>query len=662
MAINRVSSILAADFGSSLTRVVLFDVVDGEYRVVAHASGRTTQGYPDDDLNVGLRRLLSNITKVTGRQFYNQIGRVVTPEDRNRNGVDYFITTASAGRPIRAIVVGLVPEISITSALRAMSGTYVETVAEFHLRDGYSEEDRLNAIILGRPDLIFVAGGTNDGAVTALKEILGVVELGLKIQDEDLRPPLLYAGNKALQGYISETFGDLTEVLMSGNIRPKMERESFDSAQAALGKAYDEHRETHGVAFGTVGEMSSTGILPTAQSYGLITEYYAQTHKANIVAMDIGSTSAVLAASFHGQTSTQISTTKGLGQSAVTLIDDVGEDAIAKWLPYYPTGSEIRNYALNKLARPASIPMNERHLFMEQAMIRTAMRQMVEAGRHTWKGVPQSGLLPHIETVIVGGSALQGTGNAPYDMMLIADCLQPVGITEIKVDRHGVIPAMSAIARVQPDAAVQIMDGNSLEHMGTLISLEGQASGISPDTVVATMVVENIQDEETGKSLSKDITVNSLFSLPVPLNFELKLRIKCKRGFKINGKSRLRQTIFGTVLIDARGRSFDAPLTVEERMRLLPQWIADASDDPVMKLPAEWATDSTQPAEVIKPEEEIVVAAPQPDAEDDLFEDFDDDDGELAEAEFDPGEFMFDEDETYDEEDDDLGSLRDLLN
>lgn len=659
MAINRVSSILAADFGSVLTRVVLFDVVDGEYRLVAHASGRTTQGYPDDDLNVGLRRLLGTIRNVTGRQFYNQIGRVVTPEDRNRNGIDYFITTASAGRPIRAIVVGLVPEISISSAIRAMSGTYIETVAEFHLRDGYSEEDRLNAIILGRPDLIFVAGGTNDGAVTALKEILSVVELGLQIQDEDLRPPVLYAGNKALQGYITETFGDLTDVLMSSNVRPAMDREFFDSAQAALGKAYDEHRESHGVAFGTVGEMSSTGILPTAQSYSLIAEYYAQTRQANIVAMDIGSTSTVLVGSFNGQTNTQISTTKGLGQSAITLIDEVGEEAIAQWLPYYPAGSEIRNYALNKLSRPASIPMNLRDMFMEQAMIRTAMRQMVAEGRHHWKGVNPVGLLPHIDTIIVGGSALQGAGNAPYDMMMVADCLQPVGITEIKADRHGVIPAISAIARVQPDAAVQIMDGNSLEHLGTLFSLEGQATGLASDTVVAEMVFENIEDEDTGKPLSKEIPVNSLFSLPVPNTFELKLKITCKRGFRINGKRSLRITIYGTVLIDARGRTLNAPETVEARIALLPQWIADASDDPLMELPEDWAIDSSQDDDddEIFTEDDDVDEAGQSTADDEaLFADVGNGEDELAESEVDLDDLFAD-----DEDADDLGSLRDLL-
>lgn len=647
MASNRVSSILTADFGSVQTRVVLFDVVEGEYRVVAHEQGRTTLGYPDDDLNVGLRRLLSHVTDVTGRQFYNQIGRIVTPEDRNRNGVDYFITTSSAGRPMRVIVVGLVPDISIASALRALSGTYVEVITEFYLRDGYSDEDRLNAMILGRPDVIFISGGSDGGAVTALEDILHSVELGLKIQDADLRPPVLYAGNKQLQSVVNNVFSELTEVLISDNIRPTMEHEALDSAQVALAKAYDDHRETQGEAFVTVGEMSSTGLMPTAQSYDLVAEYFAKTQGGNVVALDVGSTSSVLVGVFNGQSSTQISTTKGLGQSAITLIDDVGESAIADWLPYYPKGHEIRNYAMNKLARPASIPMNLRDMFMEQAMMRAAVRQMVASSRHTWKGVKPAGLLPTIDLIIIGGGVLTGTGHPAYDMMMVADCIQPTGITEIKADRLGVIPSMSALARVQPDAAVQILDGNNLDHLGTLISLEGHGKeGIAAKLEIST-------DEEPVKY---DLKVGEVLSLPLPHSYSLSLKISCQQGFRVNGKRRLKLNLTGGtagVVIDARGRNLNPPATVDDRIRLLPQWISSATDDDLMELPETWAIDENIPVRETKLttiEAPIVVGA------DDLDEDIE---------HHDPDEFdiadLFDEDDQHLDDDDDLASLRDLI-
>ena len=39
-------SVLAVDFGSVNTRVLLFDVVDGDYALVAHRQGKTTIDAP----------------------------------------------------------------------------------------------------------------------------------------------------------------------------------------------------------------------------------------------------------------------------------------------------------------------------------------------------------------------------------------------------------------------------------------------------------------------------------------------------------------------------------------------------------------------------------------------------------------------------------------
>ncbi|MEM9951836.1 MAG: glutamate mutase L [Chloroflexota bacterium] len=655
MASNRVSSILAADFGSVRTRVVLFDVVDGEYRLVAHATGRTTLGFPDNDLNKGLRRQLQELTRVTGREFYNQNGHVVTPEDRQRNGVDYFITTASAGRPIRTIIIGLLPEVSVASALRATSGTYIERVAEFHLRDGYTEEDRLNAIVTGRPDLIFVAGGTNNGAQEALKDILEIVELGLKIQDKELRPPILYAGNKALQEHINERFSGLTDVILSENIRPSMTIESTDAAQIALGKAFDEHRETQGVAFSTVGEMSSTGLLPTAESYRLVGDYFSKTRQANVILADMGSTSTILVGSFNGDTNASIRTNVGLGQSILETLNTLGEDALRPWLPFYPIGSEIRNYVMNKLARPASIPMNAREMFLEQAMMRVALRQIVQEDRQAWKDVSPEGLLPHVDLIVVGGGALTGTGTPAYDMMLLADSLQPTGITEIKADRHGIIAPMSAIARAEPEAMVQLIEGDDLEHLGTLINLTGTRG--TSDGVAAKLVITT--EDET---VNYDLKVGEYLSLPLPHNFSIKIKISCRGNYRIAGRSSRTLTLKGGtagIVIDARGRPLLPPATVGERMTVIPQWIASATDTAPIVLPVEWnlnPEDELEAEELSSTQEMQTLFDTIEDEDDPLFA-YEEEDEELVQ-----NDELLDDLFAEEEDDDDIGGLRDLLN
>jgi hypothetical protein len=585
MAANRLGTILTADFGSVHTRAVLIDVVDGEYRVVARESGLTTLGYPVDELNLGLKRLLKQMSDVTGRNFYNQIGRIIIPEDVERNGVDAFITTASAGRPIRAVLVGLMPDISITSALRAMSGTYIEASAQIHLRDGRSDEERLNALLLSRPDLLLIVGGTDKGAKTALMELLKVVKLALTITDAELRPSIIFAGNKELHEPVKAFFGDLTSLMLTDNLRPKMEEESFESISRELDRAYDQHRETHGDAFRLVSDMSSTGLLPTAQSYALVADYFARSRKGNVIAVDMGSTSSVMVGVFNGQASTRISTTKGLGQSADTLRQEIGEDAITAWLPYYPEAGEIHNYALNKLSRPYTIPLDTRDLFMEHAFLRAGLRQMKSEARGLWHKVEQFGTIPAVKTIIAGGAALTGTGSAAYNMMLIADSLQPTGVTDIKGDPYGLIPAMNAIAKMNPSAAVQLLEGGGLEHYGTLISFEGNPKAGRP---VARLRITL----EDGERVDYDLKGGEILTLPLPERRSLKMNIRCSRGFSVGGKSSLKLTMEGGtagIMIDARGRNFHAPDTVVERARVMPVWIQKATDLPLfIEIPEEW--------------------------------------------------------------------------
>jgi hypothetical protein len=583
MAANRLGTILTADFGSVHTRAVLIDVVDGEYRLVAREAGLTTLGYPVDELNLGLKRLLQQMTDVTGRNFYNQIGRIIIPEDAERNGVDTFITTASAGRPIRAVVVGLMPDISITSALRAMSGTYIEATAQIHLRDGQTDEERLNAVLLSRPDLLLIVGGTDKGAKTALLELLKIVQLALQITERELRPNIIFSGNKELHEPIKALFADLTNVMLTENLRPKMEEESFESISLELDKAYDKHRETHGDAFRLVSDMSSTGLLPSAQSYALVAEYFAKSRKGNVIAVDMGSSSSVMVGVFNGQASTRISTTKGLGHSAESLRQELGEDAIAAWLPYYPQPSEIHNYALNKLSRPYTIPLDNRDLFMEHAFLRAGLRRMANEARALWHQLEPRGALPPVKLIVAGGSALTNTGDPAYNIMLIADCLQPTGVTEIKGDPYGLIPAIGAIAKMNPSAAVQLLEGGNLEHYGTLLSLDGNPK--AGRTVAHLKIVT-----EGGERINREIKGGEILSLPD--EFTLKVQLSMSRGFAVAGKGTIKLEIkagTGCLVIDARGRNFNAPGTVEERAKVLPVWIQKTTGNPnTIEIPADW--------------------------------------------------------------------------
>ena len=167
--------------------------------------------------------------------------------------------------------------------------------------------------------------------------------------------------------------------------------------------------------------------------------------------------------------------------------------------------------------------------------MRAGVRYMVSESRQVWKGVNNVGLMPEIGLIVIGGGALTGAGNSTYEMMLIADCIQPTGVTDIKADRIGVIPAIDAVARAQPASAVQILDGSNLEHLGTLISLEGR---YKPNTLAVEIHLD-VRDEPI------HLQAGQLVTLPIPDDFELEIDLRCKNGFRVNGKRRLKVTLRG---------------------------------------------------------------------------------------------------------------------
>lgn len=585
VASGQTGSILAADFGSVNTRVVMVDVVEGEYRLVARTTGQTTLGYPVDDASVGLYRIVQDIADLTGRKFFDANRHIITPEGNDRTGVDYFVTTASAGRPVRAVIVGLMPDVSVESAVRAVSGAYVQIVATLHLLDDMNEEDRLNAILLNHPDLIFIAGGTDKGAQKALLEILQVVRMAVRLTDRMQRPVVLYAGNSILRDRVADLFGEYTTFLVAENIRPAMEEEQFESALVQIGRAYDEHKERTGASFASIARMSSTGVLPTAQSYALIAEYFAKTRNYNVVAIDIGSASSLAIGTFNKRIDTTISTKLGVGHSAISLLDTIGVTAIQEWLPFYITERELRNYALNKALRPATIPMNLRDLYIEQAFTRSIGRYLFTQGRNAWQGIPADKPMPTIGLVIAGGAPLTSNGNPAYDMLLITDVVQPEGITEIKADPHGLIPALGAMAAVRPEAVVQLLAGNSLDHLGVVISISGD---IKPDTIAAGF---KLKVEGIDEPFQRQVRSGDLLVLPIGDDVVVNLQIEAGRGYHIGGQRRIKMTLRGGkggIIFDARGRNFKPAADIAERALQMPQWVHEATEDPLQVMPDAW--------------------------------------------------------------------------
>ncbi len=597
--IARTGSILAVDFGNVHTRAVLIDLVDGVYQLVASGESRTTAAFPDGDVSVGLTRAAYTISQTTGRRLLDSSGHLITPEQPDRSGVDIVRFTASIGRPLRTVLMGLVSEISIATAMRAAAGTYVQVVETLSLDDQRTPQEQLNAIILARPDLIFITGGMEDGARQPVLDLAQMAKLALRFMDSSIKPPVLFAGNTALHEEIAAMFSGVTPVYFSDNARPKLSVERLDPVQLELAVVYDSFASSRGLGFETVSAQSDTPVIPTAQSYDIITEYLGRSLRlenrraGGVIIADIGSAVSTLSASIGGRVTTSIRTDIGVGHSAKTLLDSVGINAVRGWLPFVADDNEITAYALNKTLHAAYVPDTHRSLFLEHALLRTAFRSLLLASRPAW--TPDTALdsanelMPPVHQIIGAGSSITRTGRAGMSAMLMLDAVQPTGIVRLQADDGALIPALGSLARTSPEAVVQVLEAVGLEDLCTCVNLSGTPRVGRRAARVKVTLYHSDGSTETEKF---NVFGGDLWVYPLALGAKATIRINVVgRGLHAGGSRRLKLEVEGGTagfIIDARGRPLPLPKVMRARAATLARWYAQATGDEMIEIPEAW--------------------------------------------------------------------------
>ncbi len=191
-------TLLAVDVGTVNTRASLFDVVDGRYRMVATGRASSTAGSPLFDVREGIQVALDEVSEITGRPFFDESEALVMPTTASGAGVDAFVSTASAGPHVRTVLVGLMPGVSIESARRLASSTYLDVVDEIGLMDRRREEAQIDVMLAAKPDLILMVGGTDGGATASVIRQIETVSLATSLLPAAQRPALVFAGTSLL--------------------------------------------------------------------------------------------------------------------------------------------------------------------------------------------------------------------------------------------------------------------------------------------------------------------------------------------------------------------------------------------------------------------------------------------------------------------------------
>ncbi len=576
---HALDSILVADCGAVLTKVLLFERVEDSYRLVAQASTLTTNNPPWNDLSIGVFHAVEEIERIVGRQLYSS-ARIITPYEAMK-GVDAFVVTMSAPEPLRVLLAGLVREMSLESARRAVTGTYAQVIGTI-MREGSltsPDEHWARTVRDLHPDVVLLVGGVDGGAARPVLELAEAVRLGISMIDQGQRPEVIYAGNARLASRMAKLFQAIAPITVVDNVRPTMDQEHLGPTQEVLERIYITRRFNQSPGADRLMEWNNAPVQPTALAFGRLIEYLWHQEQAldrGTLGVDLGAASATVAATFDKRLFFSIRGGEGLVLGPLQWVEKYGLESITRWLPEEIPDDDVLAVLHNRRIYPWTIPQEPRELWIEQAVVREALRHLMAIARPTWdtgRAQLYPELMPRLDPIVVSGGGIVAMPRPGHILLAVLDGLEPVGISRIWLDQNRAAPALGALASISPVAAASALNAGSLVPLGTVISPVGRAH--PGETILKIHIAY-----DDGGVLDVEARYGDLEIWPLLPGQSALLDIKPLRRFDIGlgpgrgGKVRVHGGLVGLV-VDARGRPLVLPVSAEDRRELVQRWFWD---------------------------------------------------------------------------------------
>jgi hypothetical protein len=569
------NSLLAVDVGSVTTRAAYFDVVEGQYRFIGMGHCPTTNYGAMRNLVLGVQLAVENLQSLTGKQLMDDEGRLLIPSQPDGSGVDGMVTTLSVGAPLKTLVVGLLPEVSLKSVEKLAQASYTRVVDSISLNDPRRLDEQVNAIIRHSPDLVLIAGGVDGGASKSINNLIETIGLSAYLLPDGQRPAMLYTGNRALAGSIQTALSKIaSELVVCPNVRPALEVEDLGPAQRELAKLATNIRQRQMPEIEELRTLSGGVILPSAYAQGRMVRFLSiDGGNKYVLSVDVGASAVSMAAAFGEHLHLNVFPEFGLGEPLAGLLKHTTLDAIARWLPIEMPVETVRDYLYQKSLYPQCVPATREELFIEQAIARQNLllstQTMVQRLPARYRR--QAGLLPSFELIVAGGAVLTDAPSLGQKLLMLLDGLQPAGITTLILDQNNLLAMLGAAVEVNSLLPVQVMDAGALAYLATVISPVS-------DSAYGTPIVRAKLIREDGTAMTSEVNMGNLQILPLDSGQTARLELRPLRNADVGlgpGRAGAVDVVGSSlgVVIDARGRPLRLPSSAGERARLLKKWL-----------------------------------------------------------------------------------------
>jgi hypothetical protein len=570
-------SILAIDVGATVTRAVLFDVVEGQYRFVASGQAPSTAEAPFRDAGIGVREAITHLQNITGAALLGaQDNNLIAPSQPDGSGVDAVVATVSAGPAVKTVVVGLLPDVSLQSAQRLAESTYSRVIDTLDLSDHRKPDRQMDSIIRSRPDLVLLTGGTDGGASRSIQKMLEAVGLACYLMPEEKRPMILYAGNQKLAHEVKELLGAHAGRLQIGhNVRPTLETEDLVPASYELASLVMKLRERQLKGVDELNLWSGGTLLPTAYAHGRMIRFLSRLYQSTrgLLGVNVGASAVSVAAGFNGDLTLGVYPQFGLGENLAGILQHTSIEDILRWLPLDISSSTLREYLFQKSIYPSAIPATKDEQAIAQAIARQALYLSVQQARKNFpENIRASRLdqMPPLDLIIGGGGAISDGPSLGQSLLLMLDAIQPVGILPVLLDQNNLLPLLGVAASRNHYLPVQVIESGAFIGLGTVVSVIASAS--YGDQVLRARLAY-----VDGTEARAEVKFGGLEVLPLPSGQTARLSLQLLRRADAGlgpGKGGVVQVTGGAlgVVIDARGRPLQLPTDPVRRRELMKRW------------------------------------------------------------------------------------------
>ena len=592
----KLRSILATDCGSTTTKAILIEFIDGEYRLTHRGEAPTTVEAPFEDVTRGVLNATMEVEELSGRKILD--GDNISTPQKGDSGVDIYISTSSAGGGLQMMVAGVVKSMTGESAERAALGAGSIVMDVLASNDGRKPHEKITRIRQLRPDMILLSGGIDGGTtkhVIELAEILAAANPQPRL-GQDYKLPVIYAGNKKATSDIERTLGELTDLDVTENIRPVLEQENLKPSRDKIHDLFMEHVMQQAPGYKKLMSWTDAPIMPTPGAVGALIEMVAKKENISVVGVDIGGATTDIFSVFQEQFNRTVSANLGMSYSICNVLAEASLPNVLRWVPFDIDEKELTNRIGNKMIRPTTVPQSLEELVIEQAIAREALRLSFvqhKAFAVNLKGIQKERTISdafeqsdsgqslvdmmELDLIVGSGGVLSHAPRREQSAKMLIDSFLPEGITSLAVDSIFMMPQLGVMANIENKeiaeqarvAALEVFEKDCLIRLGTCIAPVGKLSGSEIPLQV------NLEFKNGEK---KDIEVRYGELIRIEADYEeIKAVLTPAKGVDVGAGDgeQISTTIFGGqvgIVFDGRGRPLEIDASSSKRISNLKKW------------------------------------------------------------------------------------------